>query len=76
VAVAWILAAALFLGFIALGISQRVPEDPAPNNQGFPGTGFVVLVALGIIGLACLADAVRSGRQRRAKPDRDAEPPT
>jgi hypothetical protein len=61
-AVAAALAAALVAGFVVVAIVQDVPDI----GRSWPGQGFLVLAAVGIIAFACLIDALRAGRAHRS----------
>jgi hypothetical protein len=58
-------ATALVIGFILVSIVADVPEVQRSGRSHWPGAGFVVLVAGGIVGLACLVEALLDGRARR-----------
>jgi len=60
------IAAAILVGFIAVAAAADVPMIRPPGRKPYwPGSGFVLLVAVGIVGLACFIDAVLAGRARR-----------
>jgi hypothetical protein len=65
-AVAAILAAALVVGYVVVAIVEDVPEDGSIGRPSWPGQGFVVLAAVGIIGVTSLIDVLRPGRARRS----------
>src|SRR5215207_2356445 len=69
-AVAAILAAALVVGYVVVAIVGDIPEDGSVGRPSWPGQGFLVVAAVGIIGIASLIDALRPGRARRPVPGR------
>ena len=64
VAFAAILAAVLVAGYVVVALVDDITHDDA-TGLDWPGRGFVVLAAVGIVGLASLVDVLRPGRARR-----------
>jgi len=59
-------AAALLIGFVVVSVVADVPMvRPSGRTPYLPGYGVVLLVAVGVVGLVCLVDAVLGGRARR-----------
>jgi hypothetical protein len=62
--------AGLFIGYLVMAIDRglfRGERDPA-QGRSWPGLGFVALVTIGLVGLACLIDAWRPRRRDRPGP--------
>jgi hypothetical protein len=65
VKVALVAATVLLLGFIVVAVVADVPLERRGASPSWPGEGFVLVVGVGIVGMASLVDAVRDGRSRR-----------
>jgi Transposase, Mutator family len=65
-AIVALLTAAVVVGYVVVAIVQDAPEDGSVRGPSWPGQGFVVLAAVGIIGFASLIEALHSGRARRS----------
>jgi hypothetical protein len=72
VAVAAVLAVVVVVGYVVVAIVRDVPEGSG-SGHSWPGQGFVVLAAIGVIAVASLVDVLRPGRARRS--DRDEPRP-